>query len=77
MYRQLSNAIVNLAAALSLVLLSAPNSFAADPLPSWNNGSSKSAITAFVTAVTDKSGAEYVKPSERIAVFDNDGTLWS
>lgn len=77
MYRQLSNAIVNLAAALSLVFLSALNSFAADPLPSWNNGPSKSAITGFVTAITDKSGPDYVKPSERIAVFDNDGCLWT
>lgn len=48
-----------------------------DPLPSWNDGSSKSAITAFVQAVTDKSSLDYVPPSERIAVFDNDGTLWS
>ncbi len=48
-----------------------------DPLPSWNDGPSKNAITAFVQAVTDKSGPDFVKPSERIAVFDNDGTLWS
>jgi len=48
-----------------------------DPLASWNEGSSKSAIIAFVKAVTDQSGADYVQPSERIAVFDNDGTLWS
>lgn len=48
-----------------------------DPLQSWNEGSSKSAIIAFVQAVTDKSGPDYVPPGERIAVFDNDGTLWS
>ena len=48
-----------------------------DSLPSWNDGPSKKAILTFVTAVTDKSGPDYVKPSERIAVFDNDGTLWS
>ena len=48
-----------------------------DPLPSWNDGSSKTAITAFVKAVTDKSSPDYVPPSARIAVFDNDGTLWS
>ncbi len=47
------------------------------PLPSWNDGSSKIAITAFVKAVTDKSSSDYVQPSERIAVFDNDGTLWA
>ena len=49
---------------------------AADPLPSWNDGSSKSAILEFVAAVTDKNGKDYVPPAERIAVFDNDGTLW-
>ncbi len=48
-----------------------------DPLLSWNEGSSKSAIIAFVQAVTDKSTPDYVRPGERIAVFDNDGTLWS
>ncbi len=49
---------------------------AADPLPSWNEGSAKSAILCFVANVTDKSNPDYVEPEERIAVFDNDGTLW-
>ena len=48
----------------------------ADPLPSWNDGPAKQAITEFVAAVTDKNGKDYVKPAERIATFDNDGTLW-
>ena len=48
-----------------------------DPLPSWNDGPSKQTIVAFVTAVTEKGGTDYVPPAERIAVFDNDGTLWS
>ena len=48
-----------------------------EPLPSWNDGSGKNAVILFVKAVTDKSGPDYVQPSERIAVFDNDGTLWS
>ena len=48
----------------------------ADPLPSWKEGPAKAAILKFVAAVTDKSGEDYVKPVERIAVFDNDGTLW-
>lgn len=48
-----------------------------DHLPSWNDGHSKQAIVAFVGAVTEKGGAGYVHPAERIAVFDNDGTLWS
>ncbi|MET0988540.1 MAG: HAD family hydrolase [Steroidobacteraceae bacterium] len=50
---------------------------AADPLPSWNNGAAKTAITNFVGQVTRKGSADYVEPAERIAVFDNDGTLWA
>jgi hypothetical protein len=50
---------------------------AANPLPSWNDGASRQAIVEFVTDVTTESGASYVPPAERIAVFDNDGTLWS
>ena len=48
-----------------------------DPLASWNDGTAKQAIVDFVAAVTDKGGSDYVPPAERIAVFDNDGTLWS
>lgn len=48
----------------------------ADPLPSWNDGPSKQAIVAFVTKVTKDGGPDFVRPAERIAVFDNDGTLW-
>ena len=48
----------------------------ADPLPSWNDGATKTAIIAFVAAVTDKNSKDYVKPEKRIATFDNDGTLW-
>ena len=47
-----------------------------DPLPSWNDGAAKTAITGFVAAVIKDSGPEFVPPAERIAVFDNDGTLW-
>ena len=46
------------------------------PLPSWNNGAAKSAILDFVARVTKEGGAEFVPPQERIAMFDNDGTLW-
>jgi phosphoglycolate phosphatase-like HAD superfamily hydrolase len=46
-------------------------------LPSWNEGETKARIVTFVQAVTDKKSKEYVPPVERIAVFDNDGTLWS
>jgi phosphoserine phosphatase len=48
-----------------------------DPLPSWNNGAAKTAITDFVGRTTTEDGPDYVAPAERIAVFDNDGTLWS
>jgi phosphoserine phosphatase len=47
-----------------------------DPLPSWNEGSAKNAILSFVANVTNKSNPDYVKAEERIATFDNDGTLW-
>jgi phosphoglycolate phosphatase-like HAD superfamily hydrolase len=48
-----------------------------DPLPSWNEGKSKSAILDFVAKVTKEGGADFVAPAERIAAFDNDGTLWA
>jgi phosphoglycolate phosphatase-like HAD superfamily hydrolase len=48
-----------------------------DPLPSWNEGASKTAILDFVADVTDEASADFVKPEERIAAFDNDGTLWA
>ena len=47
-----------------------------DPLPSWNAGATKQAIVDFVTSVTQVGGPSFVPPSERIAVFDNDGCLW-
>jgi phosphoglycolate phosphatase-like HAD superfamily hydrolase len=49
----------------------------ADPLPSWNEGPTKQAISHFVARVTTPGGADFVPLAERIAVFDNDGTLWS
>ena len=48
----------------------------ADPLPSWNDGDSKQAILSFVAAVTREDSPDFVPPAERIATFDNDGTLW-
>ena len=51
--------------------------FAADPLPSWNDTASKKAIVAFVERVTKESSLDFVPPAERIATFDQDGTLWS
>ena len=50
---------------------------AKEPLPSWQDGQAKFAILDFVRQVTDKSSAKFVKPEERIAAFDDDGTLWT
>ncbi len=47
-----------------------------DPLPSWHDGPSKQAILKFVGDVTRRGTPIFVPPAERIAVFDNDGTLW-
>jgi phosphoserine phosphatase len=47
-----------------------------DPLPSWNQGPAKQSIATFVARVTAPNGPDFVPPAERIAVFDNDGTLW-
>jgi len=47
-----------------------------DPLPSWNDGAAKQAIVEFVKTTTDKASPKFVPPAERIAAFDQDGTLW-
>ena len=52
------------------------NSIAADPLPSWNDGRSKQAVLAFVARVTKEGSPDFLPPADRIAVYDNDGTLW-
>jgi hypothetical protein len=49
----------------------------ADPLPSWNKGPAKTAIVKFVKEATQKGGRHFIASAKRIAVFDNDGTLWS
>jgi len=53
------------------------NAQARDPLPSWNDTAAKKAITAFVDRVTQASSPDFVPVTERIATFDNDGTLWA
>jgi hypothetical protein len=47
-----------------------------DPLPAWNDGPARQAIVKFVHATTDQSSQQFVPPAERIATFDQDGTLW-
>jgi phosphoserine phosphatase len=66
-------AIVSFIIALAFVTAMA---HAADPLPSWNDGPAKQAIIAFVAKVTKPGSPDFVPLPERIAVFDNDGTLW-
>ena len=63
-------------AALLFALPAAALAQGADPLPSWRDGPRKRALLEFVAAVTREGSADYVRPSARIAVFDNDGTLW-
>jgi phosphoglycolate phosphatase-like HAD superfamily hydrolase len=65
------------AAVLLFGLLSQATAQVADLLPSWNEGASKQAIVEFVGKVTRQGGPDFVAPAERIAVFDNDGTLWA
>jgi len=48
-----------------------------DDLPSWNEGTTKQSIIDFVKQVTDENNPNYVKPADRVATFDNDGTLWA
>jgi phosphoserine phosphatase len=72
-----SRRVTRLALGVALSLWSAQPIVAADdPLASWNAGAAKTAIVDFVTAVTTAGGPEFVPTEERIAVFDNDGTLW-
>jgi phosphoglycolate phosphatase-like HAD superfamily hydrolase len=62
--------------ALVFIALALPV-FAADRLPSWNDGAANQSIVNFVNRVATKGGKDFVPPAERIAVFDNDGTLWA
>ncbi len=50
---------------------------AEDPLPSWNDGAVKQSVLAFIEKVAKEGGSEFVPQAERIAAFDNDGTLWA
>jgi phosphoglycolate phosphatase-like HAD superfamily hydrolase len=63
--------------AVATVFASRPQARAqSDPLPSWNDGPAKQAIVKFVQTTTDQSSPKFVPPAERIATFDQDGTLW-
>ena len=58
------------------ILLATVTTYAQDPLPSWNDTAAKKAIVTFVEKVTKEGSPDFVPPNERIATFDNDGTLW-
>ena len=62
--------------ALAVLVLALSALAQTDPLASWNDGSAKQAIVDFVRATTDQSSPKFVPPEERIATFDQDGTLW-
>lgn len=63
--------------ALSLLLISVPGWTIADPLPSWSDSAARKTIVNFVQRVTEEGSDLFVPASERIATFDNDGTLWA
>src|ERR1700742_3989038 len=65
-----------LSGTLLTVPVSAQTTPAQGPLPSWSDGAAKQAILDFVRTDTDQSSTNFVAPEERIAVFDQDGTLW-
>lgn len=60
-----------------ILLLSVSTAHAADPLPSWRDGPAKQFIISFINKVTQTGSSDFVPIEDRIAVFDNDGTLWS
>jgi len=68
--------LTKLAALLATILIGAASARAAGPLASWNEGPARQAILNFVRSATDSASPEFVPPAERIATFDQDGTLW-
>ena len=72
----LLGAFAVLSSPLLPVIAVAEAPLATDTLASWNEGPAKQAIIDFVKATTDKSSPDFVPPEERIATFDQDGTLW-
>src|SRR5438093_13394117 len=63
-------------ALLAIVIAGLTTAYAQEPLPSWNDGQVKQSIIAFVEKVTEEGSPNFVPPEQRIATFDNDGTLW-
>src|ERR1035441_1534423 len=63
--------------AVLALALAATLARAQDPLPSWSDGPARRAIVNFVAKVTKEGSSDFVPPAERVAAFDNDGTLWA
>jgi hypothetical protein len=74
--RTVLKSVLMAAALVGALAFATVASHAADPLPSWNDGPAKQSIISFVERVTNPSSPDFVPAPERIATFDNDGTLW-
>src|SRR6266516_2377788 len=68
--------IRNKFALLAIVIAGLTTAYAQDPLPSWNEGPAKKSVMDFVAKVTKEGSPDFVPAAERVATFDNDGTLW-
>src|SRR6187401_2589734 len=76
MITRIINGLVATAAILTFSTVCTTAQSAQDPLLSWNDGAAKKSIVAFVEKVTKEGSPDFVPVAERIATFDNDGTLW-
>jgi len=74
--RKLIGALAAVLVSTGAILSAAPAQVQDDPMPSWNDGTAKQAILDFVAATTKEGSPDFVPPAERIATFDQDGTLW-
>ena len=72
----MTNLFRSVIALVAVLMVTAAVAAETDPLPSWNDGPTKKSIVDFVTKVTEPESGDYVSPQDRIATFDNDGTLW-
>ncbi|CAD74980.1 MAG TPA: haloacid dehalogenase-like hydrolase [Rhodopirellula baltica] len=71
------NRLSTFTASIAMLLAASVTAVASDPLASWNDNAAKQSVVAFVERVTDEGSPDFVPVEERIATFDNDGTLWS
>lgn len=71
------NRLPTFTASIAMLLAASVTAVASDPLASWNDNAAKQSVMAFVERVTDEGSPDFVPVEERIATFDNDGTLWS